>query len=582
MDPVSLTLAILPLLGGTIKVYGGLHKKFKSFCHSSREVYRARKHFDCQRQVFRNEIHLLLRPILEDELVILSMLDDPSHNKWESQELEDLLKKHLGQNYGTCLDIIKEIGSSNEELVGRMDCFNDGERQRQKGESIRATVRHLRDRTKVAWDKTKIDSSIANLRNSNEDLRLLRQQTIELQTSATHPRDMQKKVPQEYSEYKLIRRASKALHAALAAAWSNPAASCFGNKTRHDVKLFVDARVGNGVQMDMAVLCNSHTLHLAQPTMMRLRVNSHTVDWVAPGFHKPPCSDIEHQKRKVRFSDDTITLSALGSRERDIIPPLENSSVDLSQLKNLSGKDLCSTLIRDTLRPLDECSSICLGFIDNYSEETFRHSLYHVAEGRGYEPQQLVSMLQIMKRPIESSLSVVDQLKLARSLVAAVLKFHSTPWLEQYFALNNLSVFQSTPNLSICLQTLHFDANFGGASSRDGLESMSPSTLAVLKEIEEAKLHYGIRNLTLWCLGTILLQIGRWAVVDSPDDVLIIRKLSSQAPALGPRYQELTKRCLECDFGYGADLSNSRLQQAIYENVVCELTTMISSLDINA
>ncbi|KAI0856731.1 hypothetical protein F4860DRAFT_491810 [Xylaria cubensis] len=577
MDPISLTLAILPLAGGTIKVYGGLHKKFKTFCHYSREVSRARKRFDRQQQFFRNEIHLLIRHVLKDECAIQTMLDNPSHNKWESQELEDGLKEHLGQNYGICLDTIEEISSSNEELVEIMECFNSIESQRQKGELMKDAVLRLRARVNVAWDKTKIDASIANLRNLNEDLRRLRQQAVELQTPATQPRGVQKHIWQEYSEYRTTRRASKALHAALMTAWSDPAAPCFGNAAGHDVKLFADARVKDGVQMDLTMLCNSRISYLAQQTMMRLRVESQVIDWIDPVLHTPPCSDSGGQKRrKVRFSDDTATGPQEGC---SMLSSPRSPSTDAPQFKNLSGKDLCSALTRDTLRPLGRCSSICVGFIDNCSDETFRHSLYHVPGQKGCESQYLVSMRQIMEKPIEDSLSVVDQLKLARNLVAAVLKFHSTPWLGQYFALTNLSIFQSTPDLSVCLQTLHFGASFVGTSSTDGAEPMSPSMLP--EAIENAKLEYGIRNLTLWCLGAILLQIGRWAAVDSPDDVLRIRKLSSQVPALGPRYQELTQRCLECDFGYGADLSKPRLQQAVYENVVCELNAMISSLDIN-
>ncbi|KAI3336422.1 hypothetical protein HD806DRAFT_5376 [Xylariaceae sp. AK1471] len=591
MDPVSLTLGILPLVGGAIKAYGGLHKKLKCFCHYSREVRRARKQFDRQRQFFHNEIHLLIRPAVEDESAVESMLDDPSHAIWESQELERSLKKHLGQNYGACLDVIEEIGSSNEELLGLMECFNEVESQRQKGEPMKDAVRRLRDRTKVAWDKSKFDASIASLRSSNDDLRRLRQQAIELQKPATQLKDMKKHVAQEYSEYKTIRRASKALHAALTTAWSDRVASCSGETVRHDVKLFVDAKVKDGVQMDMTVFCfGPHTLHVAQRTMTRLQVKSQVIDWIESGLPTPPPSDSGRQKRrKVRFSDESAVFVGPGSKEQgSMVPSPEGPSILLPQSENLSGKDLCSAFTKKTLRPTEQCSSMCLGFIDNCSEETFRHSLYHVAEYSGREPQHTVSMYQIMNCPVESSLSVIDQLKLARNLVTAVLKFHSTPWLGQYFALNDLSVFQSTPDLSTCLQTLHFGAGFitthphdMRTSSMDSLESSSPSTLAV-EAIEDAKLQYGIRNLTLWCLGTILLQIGRWAAVDSPDDVLTIRKLSSQAPVLGPRYQALTKRCLECDFGYGEDLSKPRLQQAVHENVVCELSDMINSLDINA
>lgn len=46
--------------------------------------------------------------------------------------------------------------------------------------------------------------------------------------------------------------------------------------------------------------------------------------------------------------------------------------------------------------------------------------------------------------------------------------------------------------------------------------------------------------------------------------------------------EELTNKCLGCDFGYGDDLSKPRLQQAVYEKLVCELDDMIRSLAIKA
>lgn len=49
---------------------------------------------------------------------------------------------------------------------------------------------------------------------------------------------------------------------------------------------------------------------------------------------------------------------------------------------------------------------------------------------------------------------------------------------------------------------------------------------------------------------------------------------------LGKRYRDLTKQCLECDSAFGDDLSKPRLQQAVYEHVVCGLTEMIRTLDI--
>jgi hypothetical protein len=132
MDPVSLTLGILPLLCGAIKGYGLLHKKLKVFCHYSRDVRRVRKHFDRQRQFFHNETHILLRRALDEELTVECMLDDASHATWESRELEAAFRRLLAKNYDTCLDIIEEINAGIEELQQEMECFTQVELQGQK------------------------------------------------------------------------------------------------------------------------------------------------------------------------------------------------------------------------------------------------------------------------------------------------------------------------------------------------------------------------------------------------------------------------------------------------------------------
>lgn len=71
-----------------------------------------------------------------------------------------------------------------------------------------------------------------------------------------------------------------------------------------------------------------------------------------------------------------------------------------------------------------------------------------------------------------------------------------------------------------------------------------------------------------------------WSTLKSPDDVVAVRRLAQKVPMLGKRYRNLTKQCLECDFAFGDDLSKPRLQQAVYEHVVCGLTEMIKTLDV--
>ncbi|KAI1860684.1 uncharacterized protein JN550_011409 [Neoarthrinium moseri] len=514
MDPVSLTLAVLPLLGAAIKTYGALRQKLKIYGHYAREIRRVRKQVERQQQFFHNE-----------------------------------------------------------------------------GESLKDAVRRLRDRVKITWNKSNFDSSIADLRSFNDDLRRLREQAEELQKPRKQLESTHTRLKPEYGSYGTVRRASRAVHLALAMAWSKPARSCSAASLRHKVKLFIDAKVEDQVHMDMALLCYGHdssAWNQTQPSVTSFQVRSRVIDWMESGVNTPPRSDDGRQKRqKVRFQDDcTVTRNLMAAESPVPLLTPEDSGLSTNS-DDLSGKDICSTLFLNRSCQVSNSPNRCLGFLDTCSEETFRHFFYPDTDPQRLQACHPAPMSQALGYPMEHSLSIVDQLRLARNLVAAVLKFHSTPWLGSCFALADLSFFQIGSELSKSLRTLHFSTDFVYKEtlaleppSMEGIESScTPGTL--LEAFEEAMLQYGIRNLTLWSLGTILLQIGRWSQVESPDDVVAIRKLASQTSTLGPRYQQLTERCLYCDFGYGFDLSKPRLQQAVYENLVCELNAMIDSLKID-
>jgi hypothetical protein len=191
-------------------------------------------------------------------------------------------------------------------------------------------------------------------------------------------------------------------------------------------------------------------------------------------------------------------------------------------------------------------------------------------------------MSEALNHPAENSIFIVDQLRIARDIVSAVLKLHSSPWLKKYFNLYDLMFYDTGRPLTTSLKTLHVASDFTQTipNGQHTTATNLPTPLEVDDALEEAKLLYGVRNLTLWSLGTILLQVGRWSTLGYSDDVIAIRKLSKQVSSLGPRYRDLTRKCLDCDFGYGDDLNKPRLQQAVYEGLVCELSEMISSLDV--
>lgn len=227
-----------------------------------------------------------------------------------------------------------------------------------------------------------------------------------------------------------------------------------------------------------------------------------------------------------------------------------------------------------------------------------------VVDGQMGDP---VSLSQILREPAYAALNVPQQIRLAANLVKGVLQFHSTPWLRDLWRLEELCFFNTEACLAESLRTLHITSELlpqqrpssgGDAAMREASAQLLTPQPSLLSEdnnssnsdnelVETAKLHHGIRNLSLHSLGTALLQIGHWDPTLDPGDLVHIRRLGGSASTsfpplsspLGPRYQRAVQRCLECDFGLGADLSQPELAAAVYWDVARELEDIARGLE---
>lgn len=132
-----------------------------------------------------------------------------------------------------------------------------------KHEPLKEAVRHLRNRVKITFDKSKFEQQIKTLRELNHDLRSLRKQAAEIKepvklpVSAPSSRPVQQ-LSEEYGTIGKTRRASRALHQALAAAWLRSLASSSAGNVRHNVKILLDTKLTNQVHMDVVVSCYGH------------------------------------------------------------------------------------------------------------------------------------------------------------------------------------------------------------------------------------------------------------------------------------------------------------------------------------
>lgn len=224
-------------------------------------------------------------------------------------------------------------------------------------------------------------------------------------------------------------------------------------------------------------------------------MESRILDFREVGLNNAPNSGDSggRKKRKVRFNFDD-------SQESSTTASSPTTTQDRGPVDLRASQNFCTVLQGTSVYPWEPK---CLGYLDSCCNEAFRHSFFGVAAPSPISKSICVTTKEILSRPTETSVTLVDQLTLARSFAMAILKFHSTPWLGDYVTtIQDFSFFSSDDSdLSSCIQTAHLGFDFVHSSSRDNF----PSEDMIDREaVEDAKLAHGIRNLTLWGLGTVM------------------------------------------------------------------------------
>ncbi|KAG6354201.1 hypothetical protein INS49_004805 [Diaporthe citri] len=258
---------------------------------------------------------------------------------------------------------------------------------------------------------------------------------------------------------------------------------------------------------------------------INLHVKSRVIGFSKSGLNTPPPSSDGGRRKKprVRFNlDDDQEGSATVST---VMEAQDQGNVDLGD-----AQSICTALQGTSV---ESSESKCLGYLDSCGSDTFRHSFFGMAAPRPMSKSICVSTEDILSYPPETSATLVDQLRLARSFAMAVLKFHSTPWLTEYVSIRDISFFRfDDRDLSSCIRTAHLNFDFLQTSLRDDFPIPTEDE-GNSGAIEDAKLAHGVRNLTLWGLGTVMYVLLEKNFV-FPDVLATMTRLSRALPELKP------------------------------------------------
>lgn len=294
------------------------------------------------------------------------------------------------------------------------------------------------------------------------------------------------------------------------------------------------------------------------------------------------------RKKRVHFINDQDTEAPqnLCNTISAVVAQQTTQMLNLCQAKNI-----CHYLKRNLLACDGSVARRCVGYLE--TPKMYRHLFYLRKEKRSTSATStsrdlaaIRSIFDIMRQEADDVLEVKDQLQLAHKTALAILQFNDTPWLPERWRLRDMSYFGSQRVFDeAALKSLHLSSQIASSIrantlAMDGVERAQEA--AVSEEVR-----YGINNTTLFFLGVALLEIAHWAPLeekmtsrDLNNEIFAARRLASARAPLGPEYQKLAQKCLQCNFGFGTQLGNKGLQAAVYNDVVCSLEKMMDSLSV--
>ncbi|KAI4605855.1 hypothetical protein J4E80_010388 [Alternaria sp. BMP 0032] len=520
VEVAGLVFGVLPILFETVRAYSKVHDSLHTFRHWAEEVHNISFELRIQREVFFNECRLFLQKAVDAEAA-KGMIRDRDDKRWESADLDKKLCVVLGENLELCASIItatKRIVVSMEEEMKRFNVVRE-----QKGD-VRACPTSLTFQSAAAdhLQSEKLKSTIRRLH-------------AEVQSEVC----------------------------------LNIAISCHEISTDASDTSAQEPPIWLYVQSMTTTSNNSLTTTPSSFSTLKASMSSAL----------PPPGSANRLKHKA--SSELAQPSSNGKKAKQA--PSNNASTALNLCLQTS---ICNYLKQTSMMCDASLARRCLGYLE--TPDSYKHMFFARHEKPKRPKYNTVhSVFDVMQQDVDDSILVEDQLKLAHKAALAILQYGNTPWLSeewQSWRLHQLSYFGNYTNFNeTSLETLHLSSRI--------ITPVQPAVIAMegIKPTAETshEIKDGINSLPLFFLGVALLEIAHWKPIeknmtgrDDNNQIYTARRLASGRAPLGPVYQRIAKKCLQCNFGVGTDLGKNDLRAAVYNDVVCELEDMIKQLSI--
>ncbi|KAF7510258.1 hypothetical protein GJ744_006954 [Endocarpon pusillum] len=583
----ELALAVVALTVTAIDEYQKTKKCCKLLTKSSKYIKIYLIDLEVQRAKFRTALQALLSRCVGDDHARL-MAADQNHSSWDDEEVIS--------------SFVEQLAAVRKAFAGLVDLISDALTkvrkclERFEGSDGNQTINAFKDGALLLSTNSSIESSLNTLKSRTDDLTSLVRSITERQPR-TQPRKADWEGRRQVTRFQNVQHTATDLYEALGHACTK--------HTGHQVHLNLQPVLADPTQVKFTVafshlsltptpdengVCPQSTWLTVESQLTGGIQSTVTVDEASVGqvqqslkrafdgeetTRKPlPQPKKLVKKKKVQFLNTSADEKGV-----DSVPPI--SPPPLSNL--CTNSNFCNHLQKFVTRV--KPSSAAIGYLE--LSGCSKHLIYiysksqTVRRAAAASPalQSLHKILQTAKSDVTqaSALSIAHKIRLARQLGIAVLQFHATPWLHRSWSSKEVLVASSaeTPdpeNTSFATPEAYVSARIHGPHGPLARVNTDPSPIIV-------------RNALLFRLGVMLLELAfgsplselttdRDRQTTHPTNVEFVTadRLRKQVSAyMGPKYAEITRKCIHCDFGCDFDLNMSKLQVGFYCDVICEL-----------
>ena len=284
----------------------------------------------------------------------------------------------------------------------------------------------------------------------------------------------------------------------------------------------------------------------------------------------PPCQTPRKRLKKIVKFQSPTPPSPLTAQVIEHETPLQSLNAD---------KNLCNQLQK---AQASAKTGLCVGFLHHSAES--KHLIYldkqRMSMPNGAYGSPLVSLQELLAklqqdRERRATLTSLERICFARKLATAVLHLHETPWLKSSW--RSRDVYLSDIASANGRTLVDLNEPFLSVAVKQSQKRSSPAPTPPNRTL--------IRNAVLFGLGVIFLELAYEAplhVLEKPEDVderearnteyyVADRVRIAASRLLGGRYAEVTRKCIQCDFGRGSDLNDAKLQEVFHREVIEEL-----------